>query len=151
MAASASGMNLVSIGTFTAFLLVTSQTLNEADFYKQLLEDYRWNLRVISRGISFIEFAVQRLDVSLSHMDQTSSEELFDQLTAVRAHRHNLQQLNGSMHDTDFSDPAAEGYDVSLDLPSPEKALHFDARDWTLNESFDLSTSKSLPVSPEGA
>jgi hypothetical protein len=73
---SASGMNLVYIGIFTAVLYLTSQTIEETQFYKSCLEDYRWTLRVMSPAATFFDFAVQRLDMSLLHLDRLSLHDI---------------------------------------------------------------------------
>ncbi|KAI9731633.1 MAG: Fungal specific transcription factor [Claussenomyces sp. TS43310] len=71
-----SGMNLVYIGSFATLMFLTSQSLDEASFYKQLLNDYRWTLRISSRLLHAVEFAVQRLDVLLSHLDKVSPQDV---------------------------------------------------------------------------
>ncbi len=82
------------IGTFAALLYLTSRSLDEAIFYKQLLDDYRWILRVNSRSVSFIDLAVQRLDVSLSHLDQISPQDIVGETPtglstiSLSAHEH---------------------------------------------------------------
>jgi hypothetical protein len=73
---SASGMNLVYIGMFIALLFLTSRTIEEATFYRDLLRDYRWTIRVTSRVARCIDFAVQQLDTSLQHIDQLSPNDV---------------------------------------------------------------------------
>lgn len=73
---SASGMNLVYIGMFIALLFLTSRTIEEATFYRDLLRDYRWTIRVTSRVAKCIDFAVQQLDTSLQHIDQLSPSDV---------------------------------------------------------------------------
>ncbi|KIW66367.1 hypothetical protein PV04_05703 [Phialophora macrospora] len=70
------GRALVSIGTFTALLYATSRSVEEAGFYKTLLDDYRWTLRTLSRSLSHFEYAVQRLDASLWHFKHISPEDI---------------------------------------------------------------------------
>ncbi|KAL2867438.1 transcription factor domain-containing protein [Aspergillus lucknowensis] len=72
----ASSMNLVYIGIFTAVLYLTSQSIEETDFYKKCLDEYRWNLRVMSRAANFVDFAVRRLDTSLLHLDRLSTHDI---------------------------------------------------------------------------
>lgn len=71
-----SGRALVCIGTFTALLYVTSRSAEEANFYKSSLEDYRWTLRTLSRSLGHFEYAVQRLDASLWHLEHISPEDI---------------------------------------------------------------------------
>jgi hypothetical protein len=69
-------MSLVYIGIFTAMMYLTSRSIEEAVFYKTLLDDYRWTLRISSRAVSFLDFAVQRLDTSLLHLENISPEDI---------------------------------------------------------------------------
>lgn len=69
-------MSLVYIGIFTALMYLTSRSIEEAVFYKTLLDDYRWTLRISSRAVSFLDFAVQRLDTSLLHLENISPEDI---------------------------------------------------------------------------
>jgi len=60
-------------------LYLTSRSLYEADYYHHLLEDYRWTLRLNSAAAPFLEFALQRLDSTLSHLSRISPEDLFQE------------------------------------------------------------------------
>ena len=74
-----SRVNFASIGTFAALLYLSSRSLPEADYYFQLLEDYRWTLRLNSAAAPFLEFALQRLDSILSHLSRTPPKDLFQE------------------------------------------------------------------------
>ncbi|CCX30371.1 Similar to Transcriptional activator protein DAL81; acc. no. P21657 [Pyronema omphalodes CBS 100304] len=65
-----SKVNFALIGTFGALLWATSPTIQEAEFYKARLSEYRWTLRVSSRGAHFMEFAVGVLDASAGYLQQ---------------------------------------------------------------------------------
>src|SRR5690606_24802223 len=54
--------NFALIGTFGALLWATSTTGQEAEFYRARLMEYRWTLRVSSRGAGWMESAVGVLD-----------------------------------------------------------------------------------------
>jgi len=60
----ASKVNFALIGTFGSLLWATAPGKEEAEFYKSRLGEYRWTLRVSSRGAEFMEFAVGMLDAS---------------------------------------------------------------------------------------
>ncbi|KAI9765124.1 MAG: Fungal specific transcription factor [Geoglossum simile] len=60
----ASKVNFALIGTFGSLLWATAPGREEADFYKSRLGEYRWTLRVSSKGAEFMEFAVGMLDAS---------------------------------------------------------------------------------------
>ncbi|KAL7273340.1 Fungal specific transcription factor [Rhizina undulata] len=66
----ASKANFALIGTFGSLLWATSPSLKEAEFYKARLSEYRWTLRVSSRGAEFMEFAVGVLDASAGYLQQ---------------------------------------------------------------------------------
>ncbi|KAI6784126.1 Fungal specific transcription factor [Emericellopsis cladophorae] len=80
---SPSGYCLVTIGTFTALMFITSQSTKEAETYKKTLSNYRWLLRVNSRATEYMDFAVQRLDLSLSHIHELTAEDIVGQSTPV--------------------------------------------------------------------
>jgi hypothetical protein len=60
----ASKVNFALIGTFGSLLWATAPGKEEAEFYKSRLGEYRWTLRVSSKGAEFMEFAVGMLDAS---------------------------------------------------------------------------------------
>lgn len=66
----ASKVNFALIGTFGSLLWATSPSTQEAEFYKARLSEYRWTLRVSSRGAEFMEYAVGVLDASAGHPQQ---------------------------------------------------------------------------------
>ncbi|TVY81438.1 Transcriptional activator protein DAL81 [Lachnellula suecica] len=66
----ASKVNLAIIATFGSLLWATSQSLEEADFYRSQLAEYRWTLRVSSKGAEFMKFTVGMLDASTVFMKE---------------------------------------------------------------------------------
>ncbi|CZT01440.1 related to nitrogen regulatory protein [Rhynchosporium agropyri] len=60
----ASKANLAIIGTFGVLLWATSENLEEAEFYKSQLAEYRWTLRVSSKAAEFMKYTVGLLDSS---------------------------------------------------------------------------------------
>lgn len=72
----ASGYCLITIGTFTALLFITSQSVAEAELYRETLDNFRWLLRVSSSTTEHMDFAVQKLDLSLSHIHQLTAAEV---------------------------------------------------------------------------
>lgn len=66
----ASKVNFALIGTFGSLLWATSPNIQEAEFYKARLSEYRWTLRVSSRGAEFMEYAVGVLDASAGYLQQ---------------------------------------------------------------------------------
>ncbi|KAK6541220.1 Fungal specific transcription factor [Orbilia ellipsospora] len=63
----ASRVNFALIGTFGSLLWATSQVSIESEFYKARLDEYRWTLKVSSRGATFMDFALKALDASAGY------------------------------------------------------------------------------------
>jgi hypothetical protein len=122
-------MNLVYIGTFTALLFLTSKTVKEATFYKDLLKDYRWTLRVTSRAATFIDFAVRQLDTSLIHVDQLLPKDIVcDEFDLSKGnHEHNENETEDT--DGELNEAGAIGVvDANTSgqqsmLPKPQSQL----------------------------
>ncbi|KAK4214944.1 fungal-specific transcription factor domain-containing protein [Rhypophila decipiens] len=69
----ASPRSLAFIRTYGGLLWATSSTDEEAEFYRRKLEDFRWSLKVRSKGVSFVAVALQEMDESLQDIDMTNS------------------------------------------------------------------------------
>ncbi|KAH8687921.1 fungal-specific transcription factor domain-containing protein [Tricladium varicosporioides] len=70
----ASKTNLAIIGTFGSLLWATSQTGEEAEFYRGHLAEYRWTLRVSSKAAEFMKFTVGMLDASMVFVKENGSK-----------------------------------------------------------------------------
>lgn len=57
-------------------MFLTSRTTTEAGFYKKKLDDYRWFLRLSSNSSDYINFAVQKLDLALSHLHELEATDI---------------------------------------------------------------------------
>ena len=66
----ASKVNFALVGTFGSLLWATSPNVQEAEFYKARLAEYRWTLRVSAKSAQFMEFAVGVLDVGIGRVQQ---------------------------------------------------------------------------------
>jgi hypothetical protein len=62
----ASKVNLAIIGSFGCLLWATADGKEEVDFYKTKLNEYKWTLRVSSKGVEFMGFAMAVIDASIS-------------------------------------------------------------------------------------
>ena len=69
-----SKVNLAIIGTFGSLLWATSDNLEEAEFYKSHLAEYRWTLRVSSKAAEFMKFTVGMLDASPIFVKENASK-----------------------------------------------------------------------------
>lgn len=65
---SSSSANFTLIGTFAALLFISSPTKVEADFYKDQVFNYRWILKISSKGFIQVAEALQKMDLVLSHI-----------------------------------------------------------------------------------
>lgn len=63
-----SAANFTLIGTFGALLFVTALTQQEADFYKDQIFNYRWILKILSKGFVQAAEALQKMDLVLGHV-----------------------------------------------------------------------------------
>ncbi|KPI41351.1 Transcriptional activator protein DAL81 [Cyphellophora attinorum] len=61
--------SVVLIGTFAASLWSSSAVPEEADLLKTKLEEFKWDLKIRSKGVNFVTAAVQELDRSLPPLD----------------------------------------------------------------------------------
>ena len=71
-----SKVNLAIVGTFGSLLWATSSDVEEAEFYKSQLAEYRWTLRVSSKAAEFMKFTVGMLDASPVFLKDASSKHL---------------------------------------------------------------------------
>lgn len=65
---SSSSANFTLIGTFAALLFVSAPTKEEADFYKDQIFNYRWILKISSKGFVQVGDALDQLDLVLKHI-----------------------------------------------------------------------------------
>lgn len=74
----ASPFNFALVGIFAALCMATSLEADEAAYYQQQLQRYRWRLRVSSKNVDFLKAAVQILEKSVGSMvkrtEKTSSD-----------------------------------------------------------------------------
>lgn len=65
---SSSAANFALIGTFAALLFISSPTKLEGDFYKDQIFNYRWILKISSKGFVQVGDALQKIDLVLNHI-----------------------------------------------------------------------------------
>ena len=86
----ASKVNFALIGTFGSLLWATSPNVQEAEFYKARLAEYRWTLGVSAKGADFMEFAVGVLDIGIGRVQQDQWRERY-----LRNNPENSSAANG--------------------------------------------------------
>lgn len=60
--------NFTLIGTFAALLFISSPDKQEADYFKEQIFNYRWILKISSKGFVQVGDALQKLDLVLNHI-----------------------------------------------------------------------------------
>ncbi|KAI5966869.1 DAL81 [Candida pseudojiufengensis] len=65
---SSSSSNFTLIGTFAAILFMSSPTKEESDFYKDQIFNYRWILKISSKGFDQVAEALSQLDLVLGNI-----------------------------------------------------------------------------------
>ena len=65
---SSSALSLTLIGIFAALLFMSSSGQEEADFYRDLIFNYRWILKISSKSFEQASDALQHLDLVLQHV-----------------------------------------------------------------------------------
>ncbi|KAK9234811.1 fungal-specific transcription factor domain-containing protein [Lipomyces kononenkoae] len=65
---SGSATNFALVGTFAALLFATATEDEERKLFKTCLDEYRWSLRVSSRGFEQMSQALRKLDLAISRI-----------------------------------------------------------------------------------
>lgn len=66
----ASKTNLAIIGAFGSLLWATSEGREEAEYYRQKLGEYKWTLKVSSKGVDWFGFAIGIIDASTALLSE---------------------------------------------------------------------------------
>lgn len=112
----ASPKSLAYIRTYVSMLWATSKGEQEADYYRQKMDEFRWSLRVRARGVNFVTAALRDMGDSLEDIDM--SRPPFEQMADVRTRRQRGQTNSStpasvnpyaaeSNFDLDFGDAGA--------------------------------------------
>ncbi|ODV78204.1 uncharacterized protein CANTADRAFT_7654 [Suhomyces tanzawaensis NRRL Y-17324] len=65
---SSAASNFTLIGTFAAILFMSAPNREEADFYRDQIFNYRWILKMSSKGFDQVAEALSQLDLVLNHI-----------------------------------------------------------------------------------
>lgn len=128
----ASKVNLAIVGTFGSLLWATSDSAEEADFYRSHLAEYRWTLRVSSKSAEFMKFTVGMLDSSAVFLNPSSNagtptvaSELGNIATATGSQVGNQQSPTGSHHHAEHHQQHQQ--------PQQHQQQHFDYNMFNIN------------------
>lgn len=86
----ASKVNLAIIGSFGCLLWTTAEGKDEVEFYKTKLSEYKWTLRISSKGVEFMNFAMAIIDASVALLTE-NTRKLSE--TAEAPQQNHAQQL----------------------------------------------------------
>lgn len=89
-----SKVNLAIVATFGSLLWATSDNLEEAEFYKSQLAEYRWTLRVSSKAAEFMKFTVGILDASPVFLKDSASKSSKTTTPVVPPTQEDVQENN---------------------------------------------------------
>jgi hypothetical protein len=78
----ASRTNFALVGAFGMLLRATAPTMEEADFYRNRLDEYRWTLKISSRSADFINFAVESLDAASGLLKNVPEKPAFAEMAS---------------------------------------------------------------------
>ncbi|KAE9982759.1 hypothetical protein EG327_005767 [Venturia inaequalis] len=100
---SASKYSFAVVGTFIGLLWVTASTRDEADSYKEKLEEYRWTLRLSSKSAEFLDRAISMLTISTASLVNAipgkrlkGDESLSPPMDAEQTPKYDIEQENDS-------------------------------------------------------
>lgn len=96
----ASKVNLGIIGSFGCLLWATAEGKDEADYFKTKLSEYKWTLRVSSKGVEFMGSAMDIIDASVSLLtEQLDKNTRKTSETGEVPQQHSAQQLYDQAED----------------------------------------------------
>ena len=129
----ASSFNIALIGVFSALCMATSLDQDEAEYYQQQLQAYRWRLRVSSKNVEFLAGAVQMLEKAVGSMLKRSERKSSD---------GTLQAFMTALSPVAVSPPEPTSYSIASFeqyVPDPSDlflAESTNSRDYMSFESF---------------
>ncbi len=153
----ASKVNLAIIGSFGCLLWATADGKDEVDFYKTKLSEYKWTLRVSSKGVEFMGFAMGVIDASISllteqldkngrkifetiEMSQTSAQQMYDRAEEDAMIQNYAQDNNHNMNN--FPQLGDE-YDPTIDFQGLLSGQDMQVSP-SATMSADISTDESV-------
>lgn len=112
------------VGTFIGLLWVSANSKDEAESYKEKLEEYRWTLRLSSKSAEFLDRAISQLTTSTGLL-----------MKAIPEGSRPPNSNSGSPN-------TAPGYH--------EEEEEFEEDDWKPNDQDSLEDTMSMQPSPTG-
>ena len=117
---SASKYCFATVGTFIGLLWVTASSKEEAESYKEKLEEYRWTLRLSSKSAEFLDRAISILTTSTGMLIKSIPEQQLSANEDIRptSEEQNLSHNEASKEEEWSAEQASNSDNMSLQ-PSP--------------------------------
>ena len=131
----ASKTNLAIIATFGSLLWATSETPEEAGWYREKLAEYRWLLRVNSKSAEFMGFTVSMLDASAVFTREKDKDGTKTTTPSSIQQQKQLQQDTNEGEDTSIGDVSIIHIGQEIQYAQPSKDI------------LPYNTSSNLPQS----
>lgn len=119
---SASKYCFAAVGTFIGLLWVTASTREEADSYKEKLEEYRWTLRLSSKSAEFLDKAISMLTISTATLIKSipekrpkGEESVSPSIDAEETPKYDIEQENDSAPENEEWNADADADHASID------------------------------------
>jgi hypothetical protein len=153
---SASKYCFAIVGTFIGLLWVTASTKEEANSYKEKLEEYRWTLRLSSKSAEFLDRAISMLTTSTGLLvkaipDQRPSIPILENVSPATEQaeiQHDFE--DGSVQEDD--EWTGSGGDLSMQASptqfSSEEAMDLLWPGFSMNEHYVLP--EAVPMQHNG-
>jgi len=139
-------------------LWATADGKEEVDFYKTKLSEYKWTLRVSSKGVEFMGFAMGVIDASISllterldkngrktsetiEMPQSNAQQIYDRAEEENAMLQNYAPDNN--HNMNNFPQLGDEYDPTMDFQSLLGAQDMQVSP-SATISADISTDESV-------
>lgn len=116
---SSSSANFTLIGTFAAILFMSSTSKEESSFYKDQIYNYRWILKISSKGFDQVGDALSKLDLVLNHIPGLLNDGTDLPLVVPKNSTIDHQKLQKQQNQSAFSPPVQSPYVNSSGRPSP--------------------------------
>jgi len=118
----ASRTNFALVGSFGTLLRATAPSMEEADFYRNRLDEYRWTLTISSKNADFVVFAVESLDAASGLVNSIPEKPAFAEMMASSPITQQTEGTSTS-HDEQMQDAPAQqsGYFDQFSRPEPPR------------------------------
>lgn len=122
---SSASPNFTLIGTFAAILYISSNSKKESEFYKDQIYNYRWILKISSKGFDQAKEALEKLELVLNQIEGLLSDSA--NLPAISATATPPQFLQNNPQELNQHAPIMNENDSNINPGNPDIYKAFDA------------------------